>query len=67
MILDGECISESRVPIGRDGYVFKEWQIVIYDESGSEIGFESFAIDTPVTENMVLRAVFTDAEGNEVW
>lgn len=67
LILDGECISESRVPIGRDGYVFKEWQIVIYDESGSEIGFESFAIDTPVTENMVLRAVFTDAEGNEVW
>ena len=63
-ILEGNTVSKSNkeeLKIKKDGYSFLYWATIEDDVP------TKFDLDTPITKNMVLYAIFEDPDGNLVW
>ncbi len=78
-VAEGKLLTQPAVT-AKQGYTFKEWRIATTVENGkaSEISDNAFDFSSPASkdtvnavitnrDSIVLVAVFTDAEGNEVW
>ena len=63
-ILEGNTVSKSNkeeLKIKKEGYSFLYWATIEDDVP------TKFDLDTPITKNMVLYAIFEDPDGNLVW